>query len=366
MNKLLKKIVVLLSAGALFTLSAAPGRGGIPAVRVEKVTTSARSEGQLYVGKIEGSETVEIVARVSGTLWKAAFREGSFVKKGALLFHIEDTIYKENVNAARAALKAVEAQLAYAAKEKRRYEKLHTQKATSETTYESAVRTYELYKAQKMEAAAKLALMENDLSYTKIYSPIDGKIGANIFSEGNYITPGKGVLATVVKYDPVKIKFAMAGADFLRYNKKGEISARGLEVRRSDGVPYKGKIKINFYDNQINVETGTLMIELELENKDFSLIPGSYVTVGFSDVYSVPRAAVSASAMMTDGKKHFVYCVDKNNKIRRREVVPGDIVGTQQNFISGLKAGEVVVTGGMHKVRPGTEVKPVFSKILVK
>ena len=97
MNKLLKKIVVLLSAGALFTLSAAPGRGGIPAVRVEKVTTSARSEGQLYVGKIEGSETVEIVARVSGTLWKAAFKEGSFVKKGALLFHIEDTIYKENV-----------------------------------------------------------------------------------------------------------------------------------------------------------------------------------------------------------------------------------------------------------------------------
>ena len=172
MNKLLKKIVVLLSAGALLTLSAAPGRGGIPAVRVEKVTTSARSEGQLYVGKIEGAETVEIVARVSGTLWKAAFKEGSFVKKGALLFHIEDTIYKENVNAARAALKAVEAQLAYAAKEKRRYEKLHTQKATSETTYESAVRTYELYKAQKMEAAAKLALMENDLSYTKIYSPI--------------------------------------------------------------------------------------------------------------------------------------------------------------------------------------------------
>ena len=366
MKKSLKKFAVLLSIGVILPLSAAPGRGGIPAVRVEKVTTVTRSDGQLYVGKIEGSENVAIVARVSGTLWKAAFKEGSFVRKGDLLFHIEDTIYRENVNAARANLKAVEAQLAYAKKEKERYEKLFSQKAASETAYESAVRTYELYKAQRMEAAARLALMENDLSYTRIYSPIDGKIGANIYSAGNYITPAKGVLTTVVKYDPVKIKFAMAGADFLRFSKKGEISARGLEVRRADGVRYKGKIKINFYDNQIDVETGTLMIELQLENKNLELIPGSYVTVGFSDVYSAPRAAVSASAMMTDGRKYFVYCVDKDHKIRRREVVPGDVVGTRQSFISGLKPGEVVVVGGMHKARPGIEVKPVFSKTALK
>ena len=215
-NSYLKQTFIALFCATALGVSAAP-REGIPAVRVEKSTSINRSEGKSYVGNVTPSKTVDIVARVSGTLWKAAFKEGSFVKKGDLLFHIEDTIYKENVNAARAAVAQIKAQLEYALSEKNRYVQLYADKATAKTNLESAIRTYELNKAQLAEAQAKLALAENDLSYTRIYSPLNGQIGSNYFSEGNYITPAKGSMATIGAYAPCKVRFAMSERDFFKF-----------------------------------------------------------------------------------------------------------------------------------------------------
>lgn len=210
-------------------------RGGRPAGCARgKVGEISRTEAKTYVGTVHGSETVDIVARINGVMWKSAFKEGSIVRKGDLLFQIEDTIYRENVNAAHAALDQNQAELNYAAKEKARYEKLYKSSATAQTTYENAIRTFKVSEAKTLEAKAKLVLAENDLSYTKIRAPLSGRIGRNVYSEGNYITPEKGTLATIVQFDPIEVRFAMSEADFFKYSKNGTLASDGLEIIRAD------------------------------------------------------------------------------------------------------------------------------------
>ena len=138
------------------------------------------------------------------------------------------------VEAAHAALDQNQAELNYAAKEKARYEKLYKSSATAQTTYENAIRTFKVSEAKTLEAKAKLVLAENDLSYTKIRAPLSGRIGRNVYSEGNYITPEKGTLATIVQFDPIEVRFAMSEADFFKYSKNGTLASDGLEIIRAD------------------------------------------------------------------------------------------------------------------------------------
>ena len=361
MNVFFRRIMTAAICGAAgLGVQAAGPEATAPSVRVEKVTELSQTEPKTYVGTVAASETVDIVARINGVMWKSAFKEGSLVKKGDLLFQIEDTIYRENVAIARATIKQTQAELDYATREKERYSQLYQTNATAQTTYENALRSYRVYAGKLDEANADLVLAENDLSYTKIYAPLTGRIGRNIYSEGNYITPEKGTLATIVQFDPINIRFAMSEADFFKHSRNGQLSSEGLEIVRADNQPYKGKIKVDFIDNQIDTKTGTIMIQLVGENPDMALIPGGYVMVKFSEKFDKPLPAVSVTALMTDGQHHYVYVVGPENKIERRNIVIGPQVKDRQIVQSGLKTGETVVGGGINKTRPGETVNPVF------
>lgn len=363
MTSIRKAFLATLSCAAVASaFGAAPAT--IPSVRVEKVADVLETEPKVYVGQVDASESVDIVARVNGTLWKVAFKEGSLVKKGDLLFKIEDTIYKENVNVAKSTIKQTESELEYATKEKNRFEQLYKSNATAQTTYEDALRSYQVNQAKLDEARANLVLAENDLSYTTIYSPISGQIGEKVFSEGNYITPEKGSLVTIRQFDPIDIKFSMSSADFFKYSKNGTFSDANMKIIRADGKVCERPVKIDFIDNQVDSNTGTLMIQLKMDNPDRLLIPGDYVMVNFSNVFEKPVPAVSVTALMTDGEKHFVYVVGDGNKIERRVVEIGPQVKGKQVILSGLKEGETVVVGGIQKAKPGEEVNPVFASVV--
>lgn len=352
----------LLLGTAVVPLFAAPPQAAAPTVRASKVSSLKQTDAKLYVGTVLADEEINLTPRVSGVLWKASFERGGIVKKGDLLYQIEDTVYQENVKVAQATLNQIDAELAFARKEYERYSRLLKTQATSEMQAQSATRTYELQKAKRAEAAARLKLAQNELSYTKIYAPVTGRIGGNKHDTGNYITPSTGTLATIVKFDPVIIRFAMGEADFFKHSKNGKLSADGIQVVRADGKVMKEKLSMYYVDNKIDNQTGTLLINLILENPKAELLPGGYVTVHFSEVFAKPQKAVPVTALMTEGNKQFVYVVSADGKAEKREVVAGAQVRTMQVIKSGLNGDETVISGGLNKVRPGAPVKAVLDK----
>ncbi len=358
-NKMKIIIPVLIMGVAFCQAYGQRPEGPPPAVRVEKVVTLNESEPKTYVGTASADATVNIVARISGTLWKSHVDEGNMVKKGDLLYEIEDTIYKANTAVAEAALKQMEAEYEYAKKEFDRYQKLFKAEATAKTTFEGSFRSLQFYEAKIEEAKATLVLRQNDLSYTKIYSPVTGRIGESIYSEGNYITPDKGTLARIVKFDPIKIRFAMSEADFFNNFKDGKLSDATIDVFRADGTKFLAKWEVVFIDNQVDQNTGTILLQLAGDNPKMELIPGGYVKVKFAEKYKNPQPSIRITAVMTDGKGHYVYTVGQENKAERREVVIGKQVGDMQIITKGLDAGELVIVGGLHKVQLGSPVNPV-------
>ncbi|MBO7091465.1 MAG: efflux RND transporter periplasmic adaptor subunit, partial [Victivallales bacterium] len=297
-----------------------------------------------------------VTAKVNGTLWKTAFREGAIVLKGDLLFEIEDTIYKAKLQAAEAGLKQVEAEYDYAVKEYNRNKTLIDKKVISDAEFAVYEKNRASLEAKIAEMKATIKLCENDLSYTKIYAPITGRIGELVVSVGNEVGPGSGKLATIVQYDPIKIRFSMSEADFYRNYKDGKLVNHTMVVRDASGKELAGGIKIDFFDNQVDAATDTVMIQLLCPNADNAIVPGGFVKIDFTQKFDTPQLAIPTTAVMNEGKDLYVYVVGLDNIIEKRMIVAGDQVGDLQVVLEGLTIDELVVTGGAHKTDPGGKV----------
>ncbi len=351
----LKKPLVLCLA-VLCAQSALAQSMSAPTVMARTATTVTESEERTYIGTVKAAETVNITAKINGTLWKAAFKEGSIVKKGDLLFEIEDTIYKANLEIAQAGLKQVQAEYDHAISEFNRNKTLYDKKVISASEFSNYVKVKDTLAAKIIEVKANIKLCENNLSYTKITSPITGRIGENIISVGNEIGPASGKLATIVQFDPIKIRFSMAEADFYQNFEDGKLIDHTMTVLNADGKPLAGDIKIDFFDNQVDQETNTVMIQMLCPNPKNELLPGGIVKIVFKKKYDKPQLALPISALMTDGHQHYIYIV-KEDKVEKRIVKTGDQVGDVQIILDGLKDDELVITGGGHKTQPGGTVR---------
>ena len=325
-------------------------------VMARRGTTVMEAETRSYIGSVRPAETVNVTAKVNGTLWKTAFREGAIVLKGDLLFEIEDTIYKAKLQAAEAGLKQVEAEYDYAVKEYERNKKLIDKKVISDAEFAIYEKNRASLEAKIAEMKATIKLCENDLSYTKIYAPITGRIGELVVSVGNEVGPTTGKLATIVQYDPIKIRFSMSEADFYRNYKDGKLVNHTMVVRDASGKELAGGIKIDFFDNQVDAATDTVMIQLLCPNADNAIVPGGFVKIDFTQKFDTPQLAIPTTAVMNEGKDLYVYVVGLDNIIEKRMIVAGDQVGDLQVVLEGLTIDELVVTGGAHKTYPGGKV----------
>ena len=325
-------------------------------VMARRGTTVMEAETRSYIGSVRPAETVNVTAKVNGTLWKTAFREGAIVLKGDLLFEIEDTIYKAKLQAAEAGLKQVEAEYDYAVKEYNRNKTLIDKKVISDAEFAIYEKNRASLEAKIAEMKATIRLCENDLSYTKIYAPITGRIGELVVSVGNEVGPTTGKLATIVQYDPIKIRFSMSEADFYRNYKDGKLVNHTMVVRDASGKELAGGIKIDFFDNQVDAATDTVMIQLLCPNADNAIVPGGFVKIDFTQKFDTPQLAIPTTAVMNEGKDLYVYVVGLDNIIEKRMIVAGDQVGDLQVVLEGLTIDELVVTGGAHKTYPGGKV----------
>lgn len=365
---MLHKTNRLLMAAAVFGTVAAPlsaqQKAPAPTVAVEKAILLKDSEVRKYVGHIEAIQSVSLQARISGVIYEIRFKEGELVKKGDLLFVIEDTTYRAKAKSTEATVLQNRAELDYARTDFARQERLYEKKAVSQAVYEESKRLLKTTEAKLAQAEANLLDANNELSYTKVYAPITGIISKATYTVGNYVTPSSSPLADIVQVSPIYVRFSISERDFLK--KFGTIPALHqnavVRIQLPDGRTYANTGKVVLADNKVDSETGSLTLWAEFKNEQRMLVPGGYATVLLSSTLSKPLPAVKLSAVMTTGEGNLIYVVGADNKIVARPVVLGPVVNNMQIIEKGVAVGETVVVDGTHKARPGNQVTPVPAK----
>lgn len=331
-------------------------------VKVAKPEMVSESDSYVCVGRVCASTSVKISARVTGTLWECRGDEGVKVKKGDLLFRIEDTVYKANLQTAQAKLAELEARLKMAETEVARYAAGEAKGGVSKIELDRAVLNRDVLKAELAAAQANVTLCQNDLDYCTIRSPIDGVLGCGAFDPGNNIGPGSGTLRDVLAVDPIDVVVAVSERQLIScFDEHGSDGVVGENKRskivllRSDGNPYPIPLKVCAIDNKVDAATGTVQIRLRGPNADGGLMPGAYVKLLVSEIYETPQMGIPLSAVVFEGEDRYVYVV-ADGKARKRKVELGDQTDNRIFVEKGLEKDETVAIAGVHKLYDGVAV----------
>ena len=211
------------------------------------------------------------------------------------------------------------------------------------------------------EAKAELIDARNNLSYTKIYSPINGKMGKATYSPHNYVTPSSKALVNVVSLDPIHVDFSISYKEYLSMFGSYEKLKQNADIKLTlaDNTVYPLAGTVLYVENKVDTDTDSVTIRSIFKNPNSKLIPGGLITVSLGKKADNEATAVRLSAIMSDGKNSYVYVLDKNNIPQRRNVKLGSVSKGFQLIESGLEPNETVVVDGTHKVFPGMAVKPV-------
>jgi len=360
-NSLSCKIAVCaLSLVASSSIAAAQGTAPPPAVSVTPVVSRQIIETGDYIGRVTAIDKVDVVARVPGFIEERTFTEGQMVKKGDLLFRIEQATYKAAVEQARATLAKAKATEVNARLQLERGKELVRNNNIPQSTLDQRAADEEAAKAGVLEAQAQLDQAEINLGYTEIHSPIDGRIGLAIFTVGNLVQPSSGKLATIVSQDPIYVIFQVSQRDVLNYRRRVAQSDKNahvvVHVKLPNGVIYDHPGLSNFLDVQVDPTTDTVAVRATVPNPDGLLVAGG--VVGVTVERGQPRSAlmVPQSAVLLDQAGRYVLLVDAAKKVEQRRITTGVEQGRNVVVTEGLKEGELVIVEGIQKVRPGQVV----------
>lgn len=310
-------------------------------------------------GRINSEFFVNIVPRVDGYLERTYFKEGALVKKGDLLLQIEPYTYQAKLNEASANLRNAQAALKDSNKNLQRAEQLVAADYISKADYDSQIALRDKDQATVDSAKAMLRQAQINYGYTKIYSPITGKIGSLQVTEGNYVTPSTGTIVSIASVDPIQVDFTLRSSSYLamkKASKVDDLSDLSVEITLSDDSVYDKKGVIEFIDNTIDVTSGTIVVRAVFPNKENLLMPGDYVSVKVilekpESVLLVPQEAVLESEA---GK--YVYVIDDKKIPSKRLVKVGDEYKGNWIVTDGIQTGEKVAITGLQKIIEGQEV----------
>jgi multidrug efflux system membrane fusion protein len=341
---------------------APPGAGGPPPVTVAAAIVREVQEVDEFAGRIEATQQVEIRARVNGYLESIHFTPGAEVKAGDLLFVIDPQPLQARLAQAEATAANTRAQLDLAELELARQQQMLPDRATSRREYDAAASGVATLKAALRANQAAIDAVKVDLGYTRITSPIDGRVGKDERTIGNLVqgdAPDSPLLTTVVALDPIYATFEADEGAFLKYIGAAREKSLKVEVglANEDGTPHAATLA--FIDNQLNPASGTVRMRATLPNPDRRFTPGLYARVRLSDSTKPRRAVLVADrAIGTDQSKRFVLVLDKDNNAQYREVTLGRVYDGLRVIERGLEEGEVIVVNGLQRVRPGSPVTP--------
>ena len=360
------------TTSAVLALLAACGGGGQqqpppPDVSVAAVVKKSVTEWDEYSGHVEAIDSAEIRPRVSGHLYGVHYQEGGPVKKGQLLFTIDAREYQAIADAARADASRAEARVALAKQDLSRAETLITDRAVSQGELDQRRMEEQQAEADVLAARANLAKAELDLGFTRIRSPITGRAGEVLVKPGNLVQPNSSLLTTVVSVDPVYVTFTGDERAYLRYqdlarsgNRESSRDVRNpvlVGLANDEGFPHQGEV--DFVDNALNPETGTIRARAVVPNPNGILTPGLFARVRLLGASQTNALLINEQAVLTDQDRRYVYIVGKDNAAERRDVKVGPHVEGLIVVDSGLKAGDKVIINGMRKIFfPGQPVNP--------
>ena len=316
-----------------------------------------------YPGHLEAVEMVEIRPRVSGYIDSIHFTDGAEVKAGDLLFVIDPRPYEADLEHARAQREQAELHLQLTQDDLHRAESLRGTKAISEEEYDS--RRNAAREAEAAVAAVKAAetTARINLDYTQIKAPISGKIGRRLVTPGNLVQlQGNGgastVLATIVSMDPVYCYFDVAEGAFLKYrgNAGGALGTEVCELGLVNEQGFRHLGRLDFFDNQVNPQTGTIRLRAVLDNATRELVPGMFANVRVSDGPAEQALLIPDVAVGSDQGYKYVFVVDPDGKAQTRSIETGRAHGAQRAVLKGLKPDDRVVINGLMMLRPGAKV----------
>ena len=360
-------LALALAALAVVSACSKPEAQGGPPPGPPPVSVAAAVEREVidtdeFPGRIEAVATVEVRARINGYIQSVNFKPGAEVRKGDLLFVIDPRPLEAEVSRAEATLANTRAQLDLSRTELTRFEQLLAEQATSKREYDDAAAKVRQFEAQIRANQASVDTARLNLAYTRVTAPISGRVGKDEITVGNLVQ-GEGsnspLLTTVVSSNPIYASFQADEGAYLKYIGKARDGALTVAVGLADeqGFPHAGRLE--FVDNRVDPQSGTVRMRAILDNKDGRFTPGLFARVKLGDG-GTPRKAVLVAdrAIGTDQSKRFVLVVNGDNKAQYREVRIGRLAEGLRVVESGLKRGEVIVVNGLQRVRPGAPVTP--------
>jgi len=358
-----------LSAGA----AAQPAPGGPPAVGVVRAERQQITESDEFIGRIQAVNRVALVARVTAFLDKRVFVEGAEVKKGDLLYVLEQPPFQAQLDAAKASVEQFEAQHRNAELTLERAQALLNTPAGQQSNVDAALASERALAAQIAGAQAQLQTAQINLAYTEIRAPIDGKISATQVTEGNVVSPTSGTLANIVSQDPMYVLFPIAlraGLDLrARYAHKGGYRAVLIKIRLPDGRIYSQEGNLDYVSPTVAENTDTVTLRGVVPNPLLpgmkagqpgarELTDGEFVTVLLQGVQPIEVLAIPRAAVLSDQQGDYVYVVDNQNKAQVRRIQQGQSTPSIAVITNGLNEGELVISEGLQRVRPGAAVSP--------
>jgi membrane fusion protein (multidrug efflux system) len=348
-----------------------PPGGGMPPPEVGVIVATPHEVGLQteLPGRLEASRVAQVRARAAGILQKRLFREGSDVRAGQPLFQIDPAPYRAAAQSAQASLARAQANLSQAAAQAERYKPLMEANAISKQDYVNAVAAQKASQADVAAGQAAVQTAQINLGYANVTSPISGRIGRALVTEGALVGQGEATqLATVQQINPMYVNFTQSTTEVLKLRRAlaaGQLKrAAGTEsasvrVVLDDGTEYPLAGKLLFSDLSVDPTSGQITLRAEVPNSDGLLLPGMYVRVRLEQAQVDNGITLPQQAVNRSSQGDSVMIVGADGKVAPRPVKVGSAQGGQWVVLEGIKPGEQVMVDGFQKLRGPGPVKPV-------
>ena len=379
-----QRALTLFAISASTLLIAACGKTGgqapaggppqMPPVEVGVVTATPGDVGLVteLPGRVEASRVAEVRARAAGILQQRLFKEGSDVKAGQALFRIDPAPYAAAAESARASLAKAQANLAQASAQVERYRPLVSANAISKQDFANAEAAEKQALADVAAAKASVRTADINLGYARVTSPISGRIGRALVTEGALVGQGEATaLAVVQQIDPVYVNFTQSAGDVFQlrramesgqFKRAGSAEAASVKLVMGDGTEYAMPGKLLFTDLSVDSTTGQVMLRAEVPNPKGELLPGLYLRVRIEQAQASNAISLPQQAVTRTQQGDTVSVVGDDGKVSQRPIKVSAAQNNRWVVLDGLKAGEKVMVDVFQKLQmlpPGTPVKPV-------